>query len=118
MSYDLLIQRRIEEIEEMLLGYEDPIEKLYVWFDFIRNFSKEAHGLFDCQYDEFIKLCEKYVKIPDPSARKAIREQIMACALEIDNFSNQMKKIPRIQAELEKALLRADYAPKEDRSQF
>ena len=104
MSYDIYIQRRIDEIEERLTTYPDPVEKMYIWFAFIKDFTPESHVVFDKQYEEFILLCGKYVANPDPVAREAIRAQIKVCTLEIDNLSKHLKRIPRIQQRLEKTM--------------
>ncbi len=106
MAYDVLIQRRLEEVEETLITYNDPIERMYIWFTFIRSFAEEAHTLFDKQYEEFVKLCAKYTETPDPTARKEMRKEIKHCVNEINKINALLKKIPRIQSRLEKAILK------------
>jgi len=108
MSFDLYVQRRMEEIEEKLLTFSDPVERLYIWFMFIKDFSRESHTLFDEQYEEFIKLCEQYVQTPDPVARKELSKTIKTCAREIDNFNFQLRKIPKLQTNLERSLLESE----------
>ena len=102
MSYDIFIRRRLEEIEEKLTTYSDPIERLYIWFDFIKDFTPEAHTMFDKQYEELIKLCQQYTDTPDPVARKEIQSQVISCVTEINRFSHYMRQIPKIQSRLEK----------------
>lgn len=104
MPYDLFIRRRIDEIEEKLLKYTDNIERLHVWFSFIKDFTMEAHALLDAQYGELVQLCKVYTATPDLTARSAIRKQVVQCGLEIDHLNNELKRIPRIQSKLEKDL--------------
>lgn len=105
MSYDLFIKRRIDEIEEKLLCYADPIERLYVWFSFVKEFSGETHNLMDRQYTELVQLCSSYVNTPDMVARESIREQVAACSREIANFNEELKRVPKLQSQLEKAVI-------------
>lgn len=102
MSYDLFIRRRVDEIEEKLLQYSDNVERLHVWFSFIKDFSMEAHALLDAQYTELVQLCKLYVATPDLVARSSLRKQVVLCGLEIENINVQLKRIPRIQSKLEK----------------
>ena len=104
MAYDIYIQRRIDEIEERLTKYVDPIEKMFLWFGFVKDFTPESHVVFDKQYEEFIVLCGKYIENPDPVARDEIRKQIKSCTKEIDNLNKHLKRVPRIQNRLEKAV--------------
>jgi len=104
VSYDIYIKRRIDEIEEKLIKYEDPIEKMYIWFTFVKDFTPESHAVFDKQYEEFILLCGKYIENPDPVAREEIRKQIKSCTDEIENLNSHLKRVPRIQHRLEKAV--------------
>lgn len=100
--YDLFIKRRVDEIEEELLKYEDNIERLHIWFSFIKDFTMEAHALLDAQYGELVQLCKVYSSTPDLTARNAIRKQIVHCSLEIEHMNTQLKRIPKIQSKLEK----------------
>lgn len=104
MSYDLFIKRRIDEIEEKLLKYNDNVERLHLWFTFIKDFTMEAHALLDAQYGELVQLCKMYVATPDPLARNELRKQVVECGLEIEHINGQLKRIPRIQSKLEKDL--------------
>lgn len=104
MSYDLFIKRRIDEIEENLLRYADPIERLHVWFSFIKDFTMETHALMDAQYGELVQLCKIYTATPDLVARSDIRKQVVACSQEIENLNSQLKRVPKIQSKLEKDL--------------
>ena len=104
MSYDLFIQRRIDEIEEKLLGYVDPVERLHVWFTFISEFTPEAHRLLDTQYNEMVQLCKAYAATPDLVARESIRKQVYSCCKEIETINKNLKRIPRVQSKLEKEI--------------
>ena len=104
MSYDIFIQRRIDEVEEKLLGYTDPIERLHVWFSFISEFTPEAHRLMDTQYSEMVQLCKMYAATPDEVARLGIRKQVHACCREIETINKNLKRIPRVQSRLEKEI--------------
>jgi len=105
MPYDLFIKRRVDEIEESLLEYTDPVEKLHIWFGFIKDFTTEAHALLDAQYGELVQLSKSYVSTPDMVARDNIRYQVVSCVQEINNVNSQLKRIPRIQGKLEKEIL-------------
>lgn len=105
MPYDLFIKRRVDEIEESLLEYEDPIERLHVWYTFIKDFTMEAHSLLDAQYGEMVQWCKIYAGTPDLAARRALRKQITSCGHEIENLNSQLKRIPKIQARLEKDVI-------------
>ena len=102
MVYDLFIKRRIDEIEEKLLRYSDHVERLHVWFSFIKDFTMETHTLLDAQYGELVQLCKTYAATPDMVARNAMRAQVIDCSLEIENINIQLKRIPKIQSRLEK----------------
>ena len=102
MSYDIFIQRRIDEVEEKLLGFKDPVERLHVWFSFISEFTPEAHRLLDAQYSEMVQLCKVYSATPDMIARADIRKQVYACCKEIETINKNLKRIPRVQSKLEK----------------
>ncbi len=102
MSYDLFIRRRVDEIEEKLLKYTDNIERLHIWFTFIKEFTMEAHALLDAQYGELVQLCKAYAGTPDLIARDDIRKQVSQCCLEIEHLNVQLKRIPKIQLKLEK----------------
>ena len=104
MPYDIYAERRIDEIEERLTRYNDPIEKMYAWFTFIKDFTPESHVIYDKQYEEFVILCGKYTGTPDPTARQSIRQEIKACTNEIESLTKQLKRIPKIQSRLEKAV--------------
>jgi len=106
MAFDILIQRRLEEIEEELLKYDDPIERMFIWFNFIKDFTQEAHFLFDKQYEEFVRLCTTYADTPDPTARKELRKQVRSCVKEINRFNQALKKIPKLQSQLEKEIIK------------
>lgn len=114
MSYDLYIQRRIDEIEEKLLTKVDPIERLYLWFSFVKDFSPETHSLLDMQYTELVQLSQLYVNIPDPVARKELRRQIKSCVSEIENINEQLKRIPPLQGSLEHAVVEHDYGDEKE----
>ena len=105
MSYDIYLRRRVDEIEESLLRYRDPIERLHVWFTFIKDFSMEAHTLLDAQYGELVQTCKTYVSTPDMIARSDLKTQVNAIVREIDNINTQLKRIPRLQSKLEKDIL-------------
>jgi len=102
MAYDLFIKRRIDEIEEKLLRHTDQVERLHIWFSFIKDFTMETHTLLDAQYGELVQLCKVYVSTPDLVARSNIRKQVVGCSLEIENLNTQLKRIPKIQSKLEK----------------
>jgi hypothetical protein len=102
VSYDLFVRRRVDEIEEQLLMYVDPVERLHVWFSFIKDFTMETHALMDAQYGELVQLCKIYTATPDLVARDEIRKQVIACSKEIENLNSQLKRIPRIQSKLER----------------
>lgn len=104
MSYDLLIKRRIDEIEEKLLKYADPIERLHVWFTFVKEFTGEAHSLLDAQYNELVQLCRVYAGTPDLAAREELRRQVNFCCKEIEVMNANLKRIPRLQSRLEKEI--------------
>jgi hypothetical protein len=102
MVYDLFIKRRIDEIEEKLLKYTDNIERLHIWFVFIKDFTMEAHTLLDAQYGELVQLCKVYTATPDIIARNALRKQVIECSFEIECLNSQLKRIPKIQSKLER----------------
>ncbi len=102
MAYDVFVKRRVDEIEEQLLRYKDPIERLHVWFSFIKDFTMETHALMDAQYGELVQLCKMYVSTPDLTAREDIRRQVLVCSKEIEHLNMQLKRIPKIQSKLEK----------------
>lgn len=104
MSYDIFIQRRIDEVEEELLNYSDPIERMHVWFTFVSEFTPEAHKLMDAQYSEMVHLCRIYAFTPDEIAREDIRKQVLACCREIETINKNLKRIPRVQSRLEKEI--------------
>jgi len=106
MACEVFVKRRLEEIEEKLLTYKDPVERMYVWFRFIKDFTQEAHTLFDSQYEEFVKLCEQYSLTPDPTARKDLKRQIRSCVKEINTINMLLKRVPRIQTRLERSILK------------
>jgi len=103
--YNLLAQQRLNEIEVKLEKTLDIIEKMHMWSIFIDSFSEETQTSFDKHYTEFLKLCEKYVLIPDPVARKDLKEQIKTVALELRHFNSIMTRVTSIQKTLEKALI-------------
>lgn len=105
MSYDIYAKRKIDEVEESLLLRQDDVEKLHVWFSFVKSFSMETHSLYEAQYMELIGLCKKYTETPDLLARKALKRQIVACSKEIENLNAQLKRLPRMQSKLERAIL-------------
>jgi len=105
VSYDIFIKRRVDEIEESLLKYTDPVERLHVWLSFIKEFTMEAHSLLDAQYGELVQLCRAYAGTPDMVARSEFRRQVVACVREIDNLNIQLKRIPKLQSKLEKDII-------------
>ena len=105
MSYDIYLKRRVDEIEESLLKYTDPVERLHIWFTFIKEFTIEAHTLLDAQYGELVNVCKTYVSTPDLVAREDIRFQVVTIVREIDNLNTQLKRIPRLQSKLEKDII-------------
>lgn len=105
MSYDIYLKRRVDEIEETLLKYTDPVERLHIWFAFIKDFTIEAHTLLDAQYGELVNTCKMYVSTPDLVAREDIRFQVVTIVREIDNLNTQLKRIPRLQSKLEKDII-------------
>jgi hypothetical protein len=105
VSYDIFIKRRVDEIEESLLKYKDPVERLHIWFAFIKDFTMEAHTLLDAQYGELVQMCKAYSSTPDTVARDDLRSQVVMCVREIDNINSHLKRIPRLQSKLEKDIL-------------
>lgn len=105
MSLDIYAKRKIDEVEENLLVHRDDVERLHLWFSFAKSFSAESHSLYEAQYMELIGLCKKYTETPDPTARKGLKKQIVACSKEIENLNAQLKRLPRIQSKLEQAIL-------------
>lgn len=105
MSYDLYLKRRVDEVEESLLKYTDPIERLHVWFTFIKDFTMEAHTLLDAQYGELVQTCKAYASNPDLVAREDLRVQVVFIVREIENLNTQLKRIPRLQSKLEKDVI-------------
>ena len=105
VSYDIYVKRRVDEVEESLLKYMDPVERLHVWFVFIKDFTMEAHTLLDAQYGELVHMCKTYSSTPDMVAREDARGQVVAIVREIDNINTQLKRIPRLQSKLEKDIL-------------
>lgn len=105
MSLDIYAKRRIDEVEEDLLRHRDDVEKMHIWFTFAKSFTMESHSLYESQYMELISLCKKYAETPDPTARKAMKKQIVACSKEIENLNAQLKRLPKMQSKLEQAIL-------------
>lgn len=105
MPYDIFIKRRVDEVEESLLKYTDPVERLHIWFVFIKDFTMEAHTLLDAQYGELVQTCKAYASTPDTVAREDLRSQVTSIVREIDNLNTQLKRIPRLQSKLEKDII-------------
>jgi hypothetical protein len=84
-----------------------------MWFMFIKDFSPETHSLLDMQYTELVQLSKTYVDTPDLVARQELSYQIKACAQEINNLSEQLKRIPALQNGLEKDVLGHEYGKKD-----
>lgn len=106
MVYDLLAQQRLVEMESALCKTKDPVERIYMWFAFIRHFSVETQNSFNKHYDEFTQLCEDYVVTPDPVVRKDLRKQIKTVATELQRLNDIMTRVSGIQRKLEGDLLK------------
>jgi hypothetical protein len=105
MVYDLLAKQRLVEMETELNKTHDPVERIYLWFAFIRHFSIETQNSFNKHYEEFTQLCEDYVVTPDPIVRKDLRKQIKTVAVELQHLNDIMTRVSGIQRKLESDLL-------------
>ena len=105
MVYDLLAKQRLVEMEAELNKTKDPVERIYLWFAFIRHFSVETQNSFNKHYEEFVQLCEDYVTTPDPLARREIRKTIKVVAVELQHLNDIMTRVSGIQRKLESDLL-------------